>query len=431
MSNYVNVKETSSAYLKVTSPDGSVAFVHDTSLEFHDYKYEFSLLQPVSGGNVSTTVGGTVDIDILNCASSRIDSAYVEVTMANSSGAAIHPVALPYIINNIQLILNGSQCETATSADCFLGTVAQSTYEQLEAQAIAQGFIANNVDYSKFLVTTGTPFTNSGTLSVDYKVLPDTTTGIAANSSRKYSMPIPIGSLKQLFVPILATNNAKLRFTFNAGATLLIAADAASIGSLSIQSVVVYLGGQKYSSKVENAIIQQYKAGPHFSRIIRNREQLITLGSVTSGAQVSQVLGALLGTYISAKFTLTASGAASEAQYAFQPMNYISLYDGTGRLYSYDQIGGQIIKQQYATSKYPELVTAYNNIYLLPFSKNPLMDELEQRNSGGLYFTGRNSIRFAAGVTTSLDLRVNAKEQAVLLQKQDGSVEIIELKSNL
>lgn len=408
----INVSETSNAYTRVEGPRG-VAYVKNSSLEFHNYSNQYSSIQP-QNFTVTATNGSSVDIDLTSCISSRVRRIWLEVELRNSSlVSAIHPVPLPFMLNQssaVQLLVNNQSAESMGQYDIWSWLLMQD-FDYVAGQTKGMGF----------------EFAGAN----DYNVVADSV-GIPINSSRKYTMELNIGALKQIYFPIVATNNVKLKIVFNAGATLLTAADIALLPSLSFVGLNVYTAGQKYAPAIESRITKQYREADHYCRVVCNRQLQLNLGPVTSGTYLTQILGALTGSQIKMSLMLVNTGAVSEDVFAFDPLTSVSLYDAGGRLYSFNDQSGSLISQQYAVCELDSLQSAFNNVYTLSFCKDVKSTVWNQSSSGSLYFNGKNKIVFKVGATVAggEDMFISTLEEKILVQFKNGSIQLFELSNN-
>lgn len=411
----INVSETSNAYTRVEGPRG-VAYVKNSSLEFHNYSNQYSSIQP-QNFTVTSTNGSSVDIDLTSCLSSRVRRIWLEVELRNNDAVnALHPVPLPFLLNQssaVQLLVNNQSAESMGQYDIWSWLMMQD-FDYVAGQTKGMGFEFSGAN--------------------NYLVVADSV-GIPANSSRKYTMELNIGALKQIYFPIVATNNVKLKIVFNAGNTLLTAADITagrSVADLAFVGLNVYTAGQKYAPAIESRITKQYREADHYCRVVCNRQLQLNLGPVTSGTYLTQILGALTGSQIKMSLMLVNTGATNEKVFNFDPLTSVSLYDAGGRLYSFNDQSGSLISQQYGVCELDSLQSAFNNVYTLSFCKDVKSTVWNQSSSGSLYFNGKNKIVFKVGATVAggEDLFVSTLEEKILVQFKNGSIQLFELANN-
>lgn len=406
MADTIDVNEKTTPYVQMKLNDGSTAYVKEDSLDFYDYKSELNILNPVSG-QLSPTNSTYVDFDLNAAGVHRIDNVFFSVTITNTDAVnAMLLMPLSFLINRVELLCNSATVATLYSQDLFTQTL-MSDSEMLAVRGLAEGFVVNP---------------STGALTAD-------TTTLAALASRTYSLPIH-SFLSQAFMPILKTNNAKIRVYFNAGSTLVQSTSVAAYTAISYGTPLVHIQGRVYGRKTLDRLMEEYRKAPHMARCIIRREQRINVGAVTGGSEYQQLLGALTGSYSLLRFSLLPSGAQQENQIAYRQLSEISLFDSVGRPWSFAQISDALIRQQIIPSKNNTLITKANYLYELPFARDPVGAFQTNRSAGSVYMDGRWYIRFKpAANSAGVDLIINGHEYAVFRQDPDGSVKIMQIKS--
>lgn len=406
MADTIDVNEKTTPYVAMKLQDGSTAYVKQDSLDFYDYKSELNILNPVSG-QLSPTNSTYVDFDLNAAGVHRIDNVFFSVTITNTDAVnALLLMPLSFLINRVELLCNSATVATLYSQDLFLQTL-MSDSEMLAVRGLSEGFVVNPT---------------TGALTAD-------TTTLAALASRTYSLPIH-SFLSQAFMPILKTNNAKIRVYFNAGSTLVQSTSVAAYTSISYGTPLIHIQGRVYGRKTLERLMEEYRKAPHMARCIIRREQRINVGAVTAGSEYQQLLGALTGSYSLLRFSLLPSGAQQENQIAYRQLSEISLFDSVGRPWSFAQISDALIRQQIIPSKNNTLIAKANYLYELPFARDPVGAFQTNRSAGSVYMDGRWYIRFKpAANSAGVDLIINGHEYAVFRQDPDGSVKIMQIKS--
>lgn len=383
---------------------GKTYYANSADLEQYDFTSCQNILSPLSfNSNILQTGGGFIDVDISGqtCVH-HIDDLVLNMVVQNTSST--NPALLlpmPYVINRVEIQMNGGQNVETIYSQNIMTTTINSTDEINANRAISEGY-------------------DPATYGPDG-------TGILASSSRSYNMPLH-SFLSKLFFPVVAS--CKLRIYFNGGSSVLTSASVATASNLIMQSFNIYLQGRCYAPHIVNMLIQRYRQATHISRGIIRRYQLINLGATTAGVQLSQTLSAFTGTFVYLRCLLLATGATQENQLPnnFKAWQNISLINSAGTPWSFQNIPQDLIRYVWNPSKYNSKATTVVNQLELDFAADPYASFKQMKDTGSLFMDGRYLLKPTPNVTAAggLDLIVCSLQECLVCVNPNGSVEIKE-----
>lgn len=425
--NNINIQqiENTTPFVKLNRKDGSYVYVKKDSLTYFDYYSSLSLISPSSGA-INPSVASFLDFDFMSTIVDRIDNLFFSVTIQNSNVAAIYPMPLQYQINRIEVMFQGNTVAVYYSPN-LLFPLLEADNETLQAQGRASGFYISTAD------VVGPPALSYG------KLYPEGATpqgfgvyGIASGGTRTYTMPLNINFLNSIWCGKLQNGSLRLRIYFNQSTALTTSINTA-YASLTYSNPTITVQGRKYNGRTRDRINQEYDQSSHISRASIMRWQTANLGSsVTAGTQYQQLLGAMLGQFskLDVQYYAASNPAVTEDVLKFDALNNISLINSAGVAWGYQQIDGTLMKQQLMPSKYDTSFSAFNNLYMFSFARNPLLTNVKSEQTGSYPLDGRASLYLVptSSATTATTVVIVGQENVILKQNTDGSLELIQIK---
>ncbi len=384
--------------------NGKSYFGNSGDLESYAFTNTYNVLTPLSlNSNLLANGGQYIDIDISGQSMvHRIDNLTLSVNIRNNNAtnpALLLPLA--YVLNRCEIMCDGAIKETIYSDNLFTQTIL-STDELNSQSAIAEGY--NPLTYG-----------SDGT-------------GVAALSSRTYSLNIHT-FLNKLFMPTV--NNARIRFYFNGGASILTTTSVATAGDLVVESLNIYLQGRVYDSEVKNMLIKRFRSGTHISRGIVRRQQIINLGATTAGVQLSQTLSAFTGSFIFLRCLLKNTGASNQSVLpaAYNAWRDISLIDSSGAPFAFQNIPQALIRNTWIPSKYNSKATTVVNMLEIDYSADPVNSFKTFRNAGVTFLDGKYLLKPTPATTVAggQDLYILSCQETLIMQNPNGTVDVREL----
>lgn len=404
MAYNINKLEGTTSFIRMAGKNGDI-FVKEDALKYYDFKNELNILSPISG-QISTASSSQIEFDLSSTGVHRVEDIFFTVNVT-ASGAAAVPMPLFFQILRVELLVNGTSAVTIASQN-FYYDIIMSDSEYIAQQAQACGFTYNPSTYA---------------ITAD-------TVGVTTTAVRTYSMPI-VSMLRQLWLPTLKTNNVKIRVTFDSGTNLVA---SGLYTDLVYSAPQIYLQGKVYKPSTFLKLNSQYKLGPHVSRCRIQRNTSMSVGVLTGGVQYQQVIGSLTGSMskLCAQVWEVGSSPAATDKLAFFSLSSLSLIDDNGKPWSFYSVPTALLKQQIMLSKYNTPVCIANNLYMMPFAKNPREVQDLNIDSGSIYFTGKYAIYFTptASSTRACTLQITADEIGIVVQNGDGSIEVVQIKSD-
>lgn len=329
-----------------------------------------------------------------------IEDFILQINCRNTSGnLTITPNVVPFLINRIEVMVNGSIFENIYPYELYSETLMNEPQEYVVAQQTTLNMSPTTYNAAN---------------------------AIAASTNQTYYLPLRCFVNNTLFMCQLI-NQVQIRVYWASTPV------SSGSGTLSLVSSFLWAMGKSFAARIRDRLIQKFNARKHVTRTVTRRDNSIAFGTLTNAVSSEQPLSGLTGSFCSIKMMLVAASAvpASDALYTYEPLSYITIKDSSGiPLNSIQNIPAELVQYVWpkVTGGYPGQGQQVKYIYEYPLGDAPCESENEGDASGFSYFNGKFNLMITPGTLStspgSYTMRVCGYQYTLVSQNVDGSVDV-------